>query len=117
MRELKIRDGDYVAGGEGPESLTGSEALLQRLLFRLTARREGFLFLPDMGSRLYALGQVRRGQRAAAAKQYVTEALREERDVTVTDVSYREETEGGLGTVRVALRYQGESYTLETDIQ
>lgn len=117
MRELKIRDGDYVAGGEGLAVLTGSEALLQRVLFRLTARRDSFPLLPDMGSRLYALGQVRRGQRAAAAKQYVAEALQEERDVTVTDVTYREGTESGLGTVRVELQYQGESYTLEADIQ
>lgn len=115
--ELKIRDGDYVAGAGGMVSLTGDEAMLQRVLFRLTARRGSFPFLESMGSRLHTLGSVRRGQRAAAAKQFVAEALREETELTVTDVTYREDGGESLGTVRVELQYHGEDYTLETEIR
>ncbi len=110
--ELKIKNGDYVAGSGRLETLSGSEELLQRVLYRLTARRGAFPFLEDMGSRLYTLGSVRRGQRAAAAKQYVAEALREEAGLTVTDVSYREDFGDGLGEVTVSLLYEGESYTV-----
>lgn len=114
--ELKIKNGDYVAGPGGLAALSGDEAMLQRVLFRLTMRRGSFPFLEHMGSRLYALGSVKRGQRAAAARQYVAEALQEERGITVTEVTYREEG-GSLGTVRVALRYDGGSYALETEIR
>ncbi len=114
--ELKIKNGDYVAGPGGLAALSGDEAMLQRVLFRLTMRRGSFPFLERMGSRLYALGSVKRGQRAAAARQYVAEALQEERGITVTDVAYREEG-GSLGTVRVVLRYDGGSYALETEIR
>lgn len=115
--ELKIKDGDYVAANGRLESLAGSEALLQRVLYRLTARRGAFPFLENMGSRLYALGNVRRGQRAAAAKQYVAEALQEEKGITVTDVNYREVFGDGLGEVTVSLRYEGETYTVELGIR
>lgn len=115
--ELKIKDGDYVAANGGLVSLEGDEALLQRVLYRLTARRGAFPFLETMGSRLYTLGSVKRGQRAAAAKQYVVEALGEETGLTVTEVEYREEYGDGLGTVRVTLRWAGGSYTLETEVR
>lgn len=115
--ELKIKNGDYVAGAGRLETLAGSEALLQRVLYRLTARRGAFPFLENMGSRLHALGSVRRGQRAAAAKQYVAEALQEETGITVTDVSYRETFGDGLGEVRVCLACEGERHTLEIAVQ
>ena len=45
MTELKIRGGDYVADGVGGTvRVKGRDALLQRVLFRLTARRGGFRF-------------------------------------------------------------------------
>ena len=115
--ELKIKDGDYVAGAGRLETLSGSAALLQRVLYRLTARRGTFPFWETMGSRLYTLGSVKKNQRAAAAKQFVAEALREEADVTVTNVSYRETAGEGLGQVSVSLLYRGESYALEMEIR
>ena len=115
--ELKIRNGDYVAGAGQLETLSGSEALLQRVLYRLTARRGAFPFLETMGSRLYTLGSVRRGQRAAAAKQYVAEALQEEKGLTITGVNYQEAFGDSLGQVTVSLLYEGKSYTVEMDIQ
>ena len=54
--ELRLEQGDYVPNGAGGfQRLEGAEALLQRVLFRLTARRGQFPFLPELGSRLYAL--------------------------------------------------------------
>ena len=115
--ELKIKNGDYVAGAGWLETLDGSEALLQRVLFRLTARRGAFPFMENMGSRLYTLGSVRRGQREAAAKQFVVEALQEEAGLTVTDVSYRETFGDGLGEVTVSLLYGNESYAVEFGVR
>ena len=52
--ELRLEQGDYVPNGAGGfQRLEGAEALLQRVLFRLTARRGQFPFLPELGSRLY----------------------------------------------------------------
>ena len=51
--ELRLREGDYVRDElGGVERLTGGEAVLQRALFRLSARRGAFPFLPELGSRL-----------------------------------------------------------------
>lgn len=114
--ELRIRDGDYVAGANRLERLEGTEAMLQRVLYRLTARRGSFPFLEEMGSRLHTLGSMKRSQRAAAAKQFVAEALREE-DVTLSDVRYDESEETGIGRVSVSLLCEGESYTVDAVIE
>ena len=64
--ELKLEQGDYVPDGAGGfETLDGAQALLARVLFRLTARRGQFPFLPEMGSRLYLLGRERPSAREA----------------------------------------------------
>lgn len=56
--ELKLRNGDYVPDGVGGlKRVEGREALLQRVLFKLTARRGAFPFLPELGSRLWQLGK------------------------------------------------------------
>ena len=55
--ELKIRNGDYVAlENGGMEMVEGSAELIQRVLYRLTARREGFPFIPTLGSTLSWVG-------------------------------------------------------------
>lgn len=65
--ELKIRNGDYVAlENGGMEMVEGSAELIQRVLYRLTARREGFPFIPTLGSTLHQLGRV--NARSAAAR-------------------------------------------------
>ena len=57
--ELKIRNGDYVAlENGGMEMVEGSAELIQRVLYRLTARREGFPFISTLGSTLHQLGRV-----------------------------------------------------------
>ena len=51
---LSLRNGDYVPDGTGGLRRTeGREALLEQVLFRLTARRGTFPFLPELGDLLY----------------------------------------------------------------
>lgn len=104
--ELRIHNGDYVPDGlGGAVRCQGTDALLERVLFRLTAHRGGFPLLPQLGSRLYLLSREPAIQRLSAARQYVAEALAEEA-VTVTDVVL---TPDGQGRMRltVQLEYQG----------
>ena len=63
------------------------DAAVQKLV-RLTARRGGFLPMPEYGSRLYMLGRTKPAQRSAAALQYVLEALEPETEITVSAVEY-----------------------------
>jgi len=106
--ELKIRDGDYVTDGAGGlRHVSGREALLQRVLFKLTARRGALPFLPQLGSRLYQLGGENPVGRKGAALQYVTEALSDEEDLSVTDVELGKEGQGRLD-IKVHLLYEGE---------
>lgn len=66
---LSLRNGDYVPDGTGGLRRTeGREALLEQVLFRLTARRGTFPFLPELGSRLWQLGQLPAARRQSAAE-------------------------------------------------
>jgi len=113
MNEWKLNDGDFVPNGTGDFCrLEGSEALLQRVLFKLTARRGSFPFLPELGSQLHQLGREKPTARQALCAQYVRQALADE-DVTVRAVSY--EQQGGLAYVNVTLQWQGQ--TLEATAQ
>ena len=97
--EIKIRNGDYVPDGlGGVERCGGDEALLQRVLYRLTAHRGQFPPLPELGSRLY--------QRLSAARLYVAEALAEEA-VSIKDVALAPAGEG-RSEVTVQLSCRGE---------
>ena len=108
--ELKIKNRDYVPNGMGGlQRVSEKEELLQRALFRLTARRGGFALLPTLGSRLYLLGREKPGNRLTAAKKYVAEALDGEAGVTVEDVSLMY---GEVSSLRVKLRYEGETLEL-----
>ena len=104
--ELELKNGDYVPDGiGGVRRVSGREALAQRVLFRLTARRGSFPFWPELGSRLYQLGSLPASQRAAAAVQYVTEALAQE-PVAVEDVELTQRA-NGIAELRARLSYQG----------
>lgn len=112
--ELELRNGDYMADGVGGlRRVGGQEALLQRVLFRLTARRGAFPFWEDLGSRLWELGRVPAPGRRAAARQYVTEALADE-PVTVEDVTLTQSGTGAAVTAR--LRCQGESLPVTVEV-
>lgn len=85
---LKWKDGDYVSAENGGlNRVSGAQGTVQRILYRLTAHRGAFPFLPEFGSRLWQLGRVASSERAAAAKQYVAEALSDETECSVADVT------------------------------
>jgi phage gp46-like protein len=105
LAELKIRDGDYQRRGSGLAKVDGTEALLQRVLFKLTARRGAFPFVESLGSRLWQLGRIPAQQRQAAAMQYAAEALRDE-GLTVEDVTLQERPDGTVA-MTAALRGDG----------
>ena len=96
--ELKLIDGDYVSDGNGGQvRLDEKEALLQRVLFRLSARRGAFFPVPELGSQLWKLGRESGAKRLSAARQYVTEALADE-DVIVSDIRL---SDAGGGRMRL----------------
>lgn len=103
---LLLKDGDYVADERGGlRTVEGAQDLLQRVLFRLQARRGSFPFLPELGSRLYLLGREKPGDRQALARQYAVEALRGE-EVEVTGVAVEESQPGRL-RVLVDMEWNG----------
>lgn len=104
--ELKISNGDYIPDGLGGViRCQGADALLERVLFRLTAHRGGFPPLPQLGSRLYLLHREPAVQRLSAARLYVAEALAEE-PVEVTDIDLVPDGQGHM-RLTVYLKYQG----------
>ena len=114
--ELQLKHGDYVSDGAGGvRRVAGNEALLQRVLFKLTARRGRFPFREELGSRLWSLSAVPRQQRQAAARQFVAEALAEESGIQVERVELVEN--GCAGTLEVDLLYGDEALTAALDIQ
>lgn len=113
--ELAFRNGDYVSDGAAQLCrVQGQEELLQRVLFRLTARRGMFPFMEDLGSQLWKLGQLPPSARLAAARQYVAEALENEDGLTVESVSLEQTEEGAAVTARLA--YGGESLSVTVNI-
>lgn len=114
--ELELRNGDYVPDGIGGVCrVSGREALAQRVLFRLTARRGSFPFWPELGSRLYQLGGLPASQRSAAVVQYVTEALAQE-PVEVEQVELTPHA-GGTAGLRVCLSCQGSGLDVTLEVQ
>ena len=106
MTELQMINGDFLPNGTGDFCrLEGSQALIQRILFKLTARRGSLPFLPRLGSYLHTLAREKKSERQSLCAQYVRQALEDE-DVTVTEVTYIEQ--GALAQVRVNLEWQGE---------
>ena len=76
--EWKLSQGDYVPDGAGGlTALSGGEEVLARVLYRLTARRGSFSFLPDLGSRMGELRREKPSGWDALARQFAVEALDE----------------------------------------
>lgn len=114
--ELKLENGDYVPDGAGGlQRVQGREAMVQRVLYKLTARRGQFPFLENLGSRLWQLGQVPPGKREAAAAQYVAEALSDEPELQVGDVALAYKAWGVELTAE--LSYSGQALTVRAQIQ
>jgi len=114
--ELILHEGEYLPDKRGGfQQATGDEALLQRALFRLTARRGAFPLLPELGSRLHLLGREKPANRLSAAYQYAVEALEAERELTVEAVELTEEKDGHF-SMRVALSRLDRRYDLQLQL-
>lgn len=109
--ELLMKGGDYVPDGQGGVmAVSGTEELLARVLFRLTARRGAFPFLPRLGSRMYLLRGAKPGQWESLARQYAAEALADEGELAVTGATVR--PEGDRLWVDVSLSRRGQALTV-----
>ena len=113
--ERKLINGEYVPNGAGGlTSLEGAQEVLARVLFRLTARRGGLPFRPDLGSRLYQVLREKPSARQALAAQYAAEALEEETDLKLSRVEWQDTENGGRVVVR--LEWRGETLTAQVDL-
>ena len=114
--EFALRDGDYQPDGRGSFAMVQEpEAILQRALIRLSARRGCLPWLPELGSRLHTLCRMHRDDRESAAAAYVSEALAPEPEVRVDTVSVRESEPGRL-SVEITLDAQGRQAIVEVTL-
>ncbi len=110
-----MRNGDYLPDGKGGFCRAeGREELLQRVLWKLTARRGQFPFLPELGSRLYTLNREKPSAWEALARQYAAEALAEEADLTVTGAKAAEE--GGRLVLTLWMSWRGEALDIKVEV-
>ena len=108
-------EGDSVPNAWGGfETVSGGDALLQRIFFKLKARRGSFPLLPELGSRLYLLSRERPSGRRAAAEMYVREALSDERDLTLTGLTVTER--GGELVLDMRFSYSGGERLLQMTV-
>ncbi|MBD5134193.1 MAG: hypothetical protein HDT38_06970 [Clostridiales bacterium] len=104
---LLLKDRDYAADGNGGVAVVrDGEELIGEALFRLTARRGSFPFLPELGSRMYQLRREKPSAWDSLARQFAVEALADLEDVTVTGARVSQEKDALL--VGVELLWQGE---------
>ena len=111
--ELILNNGDYIPDGQGNVARAeGDDALLQRVLFRLTARRGMLPMLPDLGSQLYRLGQEKADARLSAARQYAAEAVKPE-GLAVQDLTLEQ---AGDGRMNLTLWLEGADTALTVTV-
>ena len=110
MAEWIMKDGDLVPDGAGGFTrVYGEQAVLQRVLFKLTVRRGSFPFLPELGSELHTLRREKASARQSLCARYVAQALEGE-DVTIKQVTYTEDA--GRAQVDVCLEWRGGAGTV-----
>ena len=86
--EMKTARGSYVPGKQGDfEYVSGIEEIRQRVERKLQTVKGEFLPQPEFGSRLNLLSQIKPAKREAAARQYIYEALAEERDIELSSLA------------------------------
>ena len=112
--ERRLERGDYVPDGAGGFRVEqGAQALLQRVLFKLTVRRGSFPFLPELGSRLYTLSRERPSARESLARQYAAEALAGE-ELSVAGAAVHSDGDGL--SVQVDLDWQGSDLSVTVEV-
>lgn len=115
--ELKLVNGDYVPVSEygiGFETITDIDELMQRVLFKLNIRRGSFPLIPKLGSDLWLLYKEKKSNRRSAAYQYICQALEDEKELNVDDVTVSD-TEDRL-KIDVELSYKGAIASLTVEI-
>lgn len=113
---ILLKDGDYAADGTGSVlTAAGGDALINEVLFRLTARRGSFPFLPELGSRMYLLSREKPSAWQSVARQYAAEALSDLADVSVTDAAVSRTGENL--TVMASLLWQGTDLTVTAQLE
>jgi len=111
--ELKMLNGDYVKNVyHDLESVSGIEETAQRIMMKLKGRRGGFALLPEYGSRLYALSNLRPAQRETIARQYIAEALEGENAI-LEDIRIHED--GEKLNLELLFRLGRETFNITTD--
>ena len=104
---LLLTNRDYAADGNGGVAVVrDGEALVGEVLFRLTARRGSFPFLPQLGSQMDRLRRAKPSDWESLARQYAVEALDGLDGVSVTGARAGRERDGLWVTVE--LLWQGE---------
>lgn len=112
--DLMIENGDYVPDGKGGLKVAeGAEAMLQRVLYRLSVPLGSFLPLPEFGSKLPFLSREKASSWEALASLYVRQALAEESEVSLVGVEISP-VEDGQASLVVYLEYQGETVSFST---
>ncbi len=112
--ELKLTDGKYTRGNyQGVEQVKEVQEVLQRIEMKLKVRRGAFVPLPEYGSRLHLLSRERSSNRHSAARQYVLEALADEKDVELDSLELVSTTDGDAKLVLTFI-YKGE-YTVNVE--
>ena len=104
-----------VSNAGGFVTVNGYEELAQRVSMKLTARRGGFVLLPEFGSRLYLLHNTKVSERVTAARQYVAEALSDEEDLILEHLSISEITQGNI-RIDTEFTYNGDHLHMTTTI-
>ena len=113
--ELRLENGDYIPDSRGGVvRVSGDEALLQRVLFRLTARRGSYPLMPALGSRLYLLRNEKPSAYQSLACQYAAEALSGLDGLSVTGANVTRN--GDRLMVTVELDWQGDLLQVECEV-
>ncbi len=113
---LLLKQRDYVSDENGGvRVIQDGDELVGEVLFRLTARRGSFPFLPELGSRMYQLRREKPSNWESLARQYAVEALSGLGDVTVTGAAVSR-TDDALW-VTVELLWQGEALSVTAQLE
>lgn len=113
---LLLKDRDYTADDNGGVTVArDSEELIGEVLFRLTARRGSFPFLPKLGSRMHQLRREKPSAWDSLAQQYAVEALADLPEVVVTGAQVSQE--GDRLAVAVKLLWQGVSLWVTAQLE
>lgn len=113
---LLLKDRDYAADGNGGVAVVrDGEALINEALFRITARRGSFPFLPELGSRMHQLRREKPSAWDALARQFAVEALAGLDGVVVAGAAVRQERD--VLTVSVELLWQGARLSVTAQLE